>query len=161
MKRILRTSIIYISLICLGLNSFAQTFDPLSLHFKKDYQIRNFYNSSVLLSKLDLSQDVLNESIYPKVDLHLPGAILNRTERFFRFLTTQRQSNKVSLTWENSITTRLSIWIFGARPTAPPLQKPNCLYIRIRTTGLLLLKMMWILKIERSHWRYLKMGPVY
>jgi len=73
MKRILRTSIIYISLICLGLNSFAQTFDPLSLHFKKDYQIRNFYNSSVLLSKLDLSQDVLNESIYPKVDLTSPG----------------------------------------------------------------------------------------
>jgi hypothetical protein len=59
--------------ICLGINSPAQPYDPLSLHFKKDYQVRNFYNSSVSLSKLDFSQDVLNESIYPKLHLTSPG----------------------------------------------------------------------------------------
>ena len=69
----LRISILNIILICLGINSFAQSFDPLSLHFTKDYQVRNFYNSSVLLSNLDLSHDVLNESLYPKIHLTSPG----------------------------------------------------------------------------------------
>lgn len=69
----MRTPILTIFLICLGISSCAQTFSPLSLHFKKDYQVRNFYNSSVLLSKLDLSQDVLDESIYPKIHLSSPG----------------------------------------------------------------------------------------
>jgi len=38
-----------------------------------DYQVRNFYNSSVSLSKLDFSKDVLNESRYPKIHLISPG----------------------------------------------------------------------------------------
>lgn len=50
----LSISIFNIIFCCLGINSFAQPLDPLSLHFKKDYQVRNFYNSSVVLSKLDL-----------------------------------------------------------------------------------------------------------
>ena len=62
-KRILSLSILFGIVFCPTINCFAQTIDPLSLHFKKDYQVRNFYNSSVELSKLDLSQDVLNESI--------------------------------------------------------------------------------------------------
>ncbi len=69
----IRIPILNIVLICLGISSCAQTFSPLSLHFKKDYQVRNFYNSSVVLSKLDLSQDVLDESIYPKIHLSSPG----------------------------------------------------------------------------------------
>lgn len=57
----------------LTINCFPQPIDPLFLHFKKDYQVRNFYNSSVELNKLDLSQDVLYESLYPKLHLTSPG----------------------------------------------------------------------------------------
>jgi len=78
-------SIFNIIFICLGINSFAQTFDPLSLHFKKDYQVRNFYSSSLTLSKLDLSQDVLNESKYPKIHLTSPGCQLKQNDRDLQF----------------------------------------------------------------------------
>ena len=70
---IFRISILNVIFICLGINSLAQPYDPLSLHFKKDYQVRNFYSSSVTLSELDLSQDVLNESVYPRIHLTSPG----------------------------------------------------------------------------------------
>lgn len=79
LEKQLRIYIFNIILIFLGINSFAQTLDPLSLHFKKDYQVRNFYNSAVLLSKLDLSQDVLNESLYPKIHLTSPGCEFKQT----------------------------------------------------------------------------------
>ena len=59
--------------ICPGIEIHSQSLDPLSLHFLKDYQLRNFYNLSVSLSKLDLSQDVLNESSYPQIHLTTPG----------------------------------------------------------------------------------------
>ena len=68
-----RISILIIIFICLGIYSSAQPIDPLSLHFKKDYQVRNFYNSSVSLSKLDLDQDVLDEANYPLMHLTSPG----------------------------------------------------------------------------------------
>ena len=71
-------SIFNIIFICLGINSFAQTYDPLSLHFKKDYQVRNFYSSSVLLSELVFSQDALNESKYPIIHLTSPGCQLKQ-----------------------------------------------------------------------------------
>jgi len=79
--KIFRIFILNIILICLGIYSFAQTRDPLSLHFKKDYQVRNFYNSSVLLSNLDLSHDVLNESLYPKIHLTSPGCDFKRDDQ--------------------------------------------------------------------------------
>ncbi len=79
LEKQLRIYIFNIILIFLGINSFAQTLDPLSLHFKKDYQVRNFYNSAVLLSKLDLSQDVLDESLYPKIHLTSPGCAFKQT----------------------------------------------------------------------------------
>ena len=60
-------------LFCHLINGLAQPVDPLSLHFKKDYQVRNFYNSSIELSKLDISQDVLNEAWYPKIHITEPG----------------------------------------------------------------------------------------
>ena len=69
MTRVFRISILNLFIICMGINSFAQPINPLSLHFKKDYQVRNFYNSSVKLSKLDLAKDILNESIYPEIHL--------------------------------------------------------------------------------------------
>ena len=50
----------------------------MSLHFTKDYQIRNFYNSSVLLNELDLSNDVLDESVSPAVHFTSPGCAFNQ-----------------------------------------------------------------------------------
>lgn len=69
----LRVFLLNIVFICFGLSSCKQTLSPLDLHFKKDYQVRNFYNSSVLLSKLDLSQNVLDDLIYPQSHLSAPG----------------------------------------------------------------------------------------
>jgi len=66
------------TLFCLTINCFAQAIDPLSLHFKKDYQVRNFYNSSVELSKLDFFQNILDESLYPKIHLTSPGCDFKR-----------------------------------------------------------------------------------
>lgn len=80
----LRIYIFNIIFIFLGVNSFAQSIDPLSLHFKKDYQVRNFYSSSVVLSKLDLSQDVLNESIYSKIHLTSPGCDFKQDGQVFQ-----------------------------------------------------------------------------
>lgn len=71
--KIFRIFIFNIIVVCLSINSFAQAIEPLSLHFKKDYQVRNFYNSQVLLSKLDLSENVVDESVYPKVHLTSQG----------------------------------------------------------------------------------------
>ena len=68
-----RLSIVLLFLICTGLNTPAQPFDPMSLHFKKDYQVRNFFSSSVTLSKLDLSHDVLDESFHPRKHFTSPG----------------------------------------------------------------------------------------
>ncbi len=70
---LLRKAIFHVIVFCFGMNSFAQTHDPLSLHFQKEYQVRNSYNSFVTISKLDLSQDVLNESTYPRIHLTSPG----------------------------------------------------------------------------------------
>lgn len=72
-KKQLSLSVFIGIVFCLNINCFAQTIDPLSLHFKKDYQVRNFYNSSVLLSKLDLTQNVLDETIYSKTHLTSSG----------------------------------------------------------------------------------------
>ena len=68
-----KKSIFYAFHICLGIHAFAQPYDPLALHFFKDYQVRNFYNSSVTLDKLDLTLDISNETIYPKVHFTSPG----------------------------------------------------------------------------------------
>lgn len=74
----LKISNVIILLVCLGNPAFGQTYDPVSLHFKKEYQVRNFYNSSVLLSKLDLSQDVLDESKFPIKHVTTPGCTLEK-----------------------------------------------------------------------------------
>lgn len=65
--------ILVVILFLPGSKVFAQTLDPISLHFEKDYQVRNFYNSSVILSNLDLSTDIFDESEYPKNHLTSPG----------------------------------------------------------------------------------------
>jgi len=78
----------------MGINSFAQTFDPLSLHFKKDYQVRNFYNSSVLLSKLDLSQDVLNDSIHPIIHLTSPGCDFKQADEILEIFNSSNTTQQ-------------------------------------------------------------------
>lgn len=80
----LRIPIFYIVLIGLGLSACGQTYSPLALHFTKDYQVRNFYNSSVVVSKLDLSQDILDESIYPQIHLTSPGCDVKQDGQVIR-----------------------------------------------------------------------------
>ncbi len=46
---------IYFS-IFVSVNCFTQSIPPHELHFIKDYQTRNFYNSQVILSELDFSK---------------------------------------------------------------------------------------------------------
>jgi len=83
-KKQLSLSVFIGTVFCLTTNCFAQPIDPLSLHFKKDYQVRNFYNSSVELSKLDLSQDVLEDSLYPKKHLTSPGCNFKQNGRMLQ-----------------------------------------------------------------------------
>lgn len=71
--RIFRLSIFHVIIVCLGINSLAQPYDPLSLHFKKDYQVRNFYNSSVTLDNRDFLNDMSDELKYPRKHLTSPG----------------------------------------------------------------------------------------
>ncbi len=72
MKKIKLASFLVVFL-CLGINSHSQSYEPTSLHFQKDYQVRNFYNTSLTLSELDWSQDILDESKHPRIHLTSPG----------------------------------------------------------------------------------------
>ena len=47
-----------------SVNCFAQSIPPQELHFIKDYQIRNFYNSKVILSQLDFSKNILDDPLF-------------------------------------------------------------------------------------------------
>ena len=73
LKKCLSLALVTGTLFCSTSTCLAQPIDPLSLHFRKDYQVRNFYNSSVQLSKLDLSLTTLEESRYPTRHLTSPG----------------------------------------------------------------------------------------
>lgn len=56
-----------------SVNCFAQSIPPQELHFIKDYQIRNFYNSQVILSQLDFSKNILDDPLYKVNHQTLPG----------------------------------------------------------------------------------------
>ena len=65
-----------------SVNSFAQSISPQDLHFIKDYQIRNFYNSQLILSQLDFSKKILSDPSYklnhftsPGCDFHQEGGL--------------------------------------------------------------------------------------
>ena len=67
-----------------SVNSFAQSISPQDLHFIKDYQIRNFYNSQLILSQLDFSKKILSDPSYklnhftsPGCDFQQEGGLLN------------------------------------------------------------------------------------
>jgi len=81
---ILRITIYSMILFCFANNAFTQAIKPTSLHFVKDYQVRNFYNSTVLLGKLDLTQDLSNESIYPKVHFTSPGCAFKQIDEVLK-----------------------------------------------------------------------------
>ncbi len=74
--------------IVLAQSIWAQPLDPLSLHFEKDYQVRNFFNSSITLSELDFSQDVLDQRKVPQVHLTFPGCGIKRTGENLTFENT-------------------------------------------------------------------------
>lgn len=68
MRKKLLTIMFMLGMI-IGLSKLsAVTYTPLQLNFVKDYQVRNFFNSSVLLNKLDLTTEVLNSSVYSRID---------------------------------------------------------------------------------------------
>ena len=67
-----------------SVNSLAQSISPQDLHFIKDYQIRNFYNSQLILSQLDFSKKILSDPSYklnhftsPGCDFQQEGGLLN------------------------------------------------------------------------------------
>ena len=66
-----------------SVNCFTQSIPPHELHFIKDYQTRNFYNSQVILSELDFSKKIIdnplyefNHQTYPGCDFRQQGALL-------------------------------------------------------------------------------------
>lgn len=69
----LKLAVYYVLFIFLVPMSCTQTYSPLDLNFTKDYTVRNFYNSQVILNELDLSEDVRDESKYPLMHLTAPG----------------------------------------------------------------------------------------
>ena len=81
-----------------SVNCFAQSIPPQELHFIKDYHIRNFYNSQVILSKLDFSKKFLIIHCTNLITKHSPGVILGNRARHYSFLIMKNQSSKASLT---------------------------------------------------------------
>jgi hypothetical protein len=50
-------------------NVLATKYTPDQLNFEKEYQVRNFFNLSVPLNKLDFTEDLMNSSQYPRMDI--------------------------------------------------------------------------------------------
>jgi hypothetical protein len=61
-------SIVVIILICCS-PLVAATYTPEQLNFEKEYQIRNFFNLSIPLNKLDFTEDLINGSGYSRMDI--------------------------------------------------------------------------------------------
>ena len=77
----------------------AQKLGPLDLHFKKDYQVRNFYNSKVLLSELEISKDFLENSLPNYIHLTSPGCDFKKTRNLLNISndTEIRQESYINL----------------------------------------------------------------
>ncbi len=50
-------------------STYAVTYTPMQLNFVKDYQVRNFFSSSILLNKLDFTTPVVDNSAYSRINL--------------------------------------------------------------------------------------------
>jgi len=60
-------------LFLVSISCFAQSIPPQKLHFIKDYQTRNFYNSKVIFSQLDFSKKMIDDPSYKLNHLTSPG----------------------------------------------------------------------------------------
>ena len=80
-------------------NCIAQKLGPLDLHFKKDYQVRNFYNSKVILSELEISKDFLENSLPNYIHLTSPGCDFKKTRNLLNISndTEIRQESYINL----------------------------------------------------------------
>ncbi|MDR1331595.1 MAG: T9SS type A sorting domain-containing protein [Tannerella sp.] len=47
----------------------ATKYTPDQLHFEKEYQVRNFFNLSVPLNRLDFTEDLMNSAQYPRINV--------------------------------------------------------------------------------------------
>ncbi len=87
------------TLFFFAFNSIAQTLSPLDLHFEKDYQVRNFYNSKVILSQLDFSSDSLEISSLKLMHISSPGCDFKKTRNLLNISndTERRQESYINL----------------------------------------------------------------
>ncbi|MBN2164178.1 MAG: hypothetical protein JXR25_13590 [Pontiellaceae bacterium] len=68
--------VVFVWGILAGMQLFGEGVNVLSLHFEKEYQIRNYFNSSVPLSRLDLGGAVAGDPDYPLIHLTDPGCVI-------------------------------------------------------------------------------------
>ena len=66
-------------LFFLAINCIGQPLSPLDLHFEKDYQVRNFYNSQVILSQLNFSKEPMEISSLKLMHMTTPGCAFKRS----------------------------------------------------------------------------------
>lgn len=69
MRTKLRLFAIFLIQIVSMHSTYAVTYTPMQLNFVKDYQVRNYFSSSILLNELDFATNLLNNSDYPRIDL--------------------------------------------------------------------------------------------
>ncbi len=69
----MRTKSLFLALFLLQIismhSTYGVTYTPMQLNFSKDYQIRNYFSSSIPLNKLDFTTNVASNSAYPRIDL--------------------------------------------------------------------------------------------
>lgn len=72
-KTVMRTKSLFFVILLLQMMTmrsvYGVSYTPMQLNFSKDYQIRNYFSSAILLNKLDLSTHVANNDTYPRIDL--------------------------------------------------------------------------------------------
>ena len=70
----------FYTLFFFTINGIAQQLSPLELHFEKDYQVRNFYNSKVILSQLDISNDSIEIPTFKLMHVTSPGCEFKKSD---------------------------------------------------------------------------------
>ena len=88
--KILNFSILFF----LAINCIAQPLSPLELHFVKDYQVRNFYNSKVILSQLDISKDSLEIPSFKLMHMTSPGCKFKKSDRLLNILNNTKENQE-------------------------------------------------------------------
>lgn len=69
----MRSKLLFFALVLLQIismySAYGVTYTPMQLNFVKDYQVRNYFSSSILLNKLDFTAKLVNNDDYPRIDL--------------------------------------------------------------------------------------------